>query len=103
MNIERLRYLAAVQRTGSVRQAAASLAVTPGAVSKGLARLEQEAGVPLLVPSGRGVVLTDDGDWLARRAEHLLDDVASIGVDLASRRDREPGLCIAAYDVFATW
>jgi DNA-binding transcriptional LysR family regulator len=103
MDFDRLRYLAALARTGSMRSAAAALGVTPGAVSKGIARLEEESGVALLVPSGRGVVLTDEGAWLARRAEHLVDEYASLGADLSSRRDREPELCIAAYDVFATW
>lgn len=103
MNFERLRYLAAVARTGSVRGAAAALHVTPGAVSKGLARLEQESGTQLLVPAGRGVALTDDGLWLARRAEHLVGEYTALGSDLATRRGREPELCMATYDVFAAW
>lgn len=103
MNFERLRYLAAVARTGTVRGAAASLQVTPGAVSKGLARLEEECGVRLLAPDGRGVRLTDDGQWLASRAEHLVGEFASLSSDLASRRTRDPGVCLATHDVFATW
>jgi DNA-binding transcriptional LysR family regulator len=100
MNFERLRYLAAVARTGSVRAAAAQLNVTPGAVSKGLARLEQEAGVPLLVPLGRGVELTDEGRWLAGRADHLVGEFASLASDLSDRQGRTTELCIATYDVF---
>lgn len=103
MDFDRLRYLAAVARTGSVRAAAGALGVTPGAVSKGIARLEEEAGVQLLTPRGRGVALTDEGEWLARRAEHLVAEHASLGNDLAARRSREPELCCATYDVFATW
>lgn len=101
MDFDRLRYLAALDRTGSMRRAAAALAVSPGAVSKGIARLEEEAGVPLLVPDGRGVVLTEEGRWLASRAQHLVGEFASLGADLATRRSREPSLCIATYDVFA--
>lgn len=103
MNFERLRYLAAVGRTGSVRGAAEALHVTPGAVSKGLARLEEETGTRLLVPDGRGVQLTDDGRWLAQRAEHLVGEFSSLGSDLASRRGRNPELCVATYDVFSAW
>lgn len=103
MNFDRLRYLAAVARTGSVRGAALALHVTPGAVSKGLARLEQELGSPVLVQVGRGVELTDDGRWLAQRAEHLVGEFASIGSDLERRRGRVAELCVATYDAFAAW
>ncbi|MCW2973399.1 MAG: hypothetical protein JWN72_1672 [Thermoleophilia bacterium] len=103
MDFDRLRYLAAVARTGSMRSAAVALGVTPGAVSKGIARLEQESGVTLLVASGRGVALTDEGSWLAQRAEHLVGEHASLTTDLAQRTARQPELCVAAYDVFATW
>ena len=103
MNFDRLRYLAAVARTGSVRGAATSLHVTPGAVSKGLARLEQDVGAPLLVQVGRGVELTDDGRWLAQRAEHLVGEFSSIGADLERRHGRVSELCVATYDAFASW
>src|SRR4051812_29398620 len=103
MEFDRLRYLAAVARTGTMRGAADALSVTPGAVSKAIARLEEESGVALLVPSGRGVVLTDEGTWLASRAEQLLGEFAALGSDLAARKARDPGICAATYDVFATW
>lgn len=103
MDFDRLRYLVAVARTGSVRGAANALSVTPGAVSKGLARLEQESGVQLLRPAGRGVELTDEGRWLADRADYLVGEYASISSDLASRSGRAASLCVATHDVFATW
>jgi DNA-binding transcriptional LysR family regulator len=103
MNFDRLRYLAAVARTGSVRGAAVALHVTPGAVSKALARLEEEVGSPVLVQVGRGVELTDEGRWLAQRAEHLVGEFASIGADLERRRGRVAEMCLATYDAFAAW
>lgn len=103
MDFERLRYLAALSRSGSVRSAAAALHVTPGAVSKGIAKLEDEVGTALIAHSGRGVVLTQDGTWLARRAEHLVGEHASLRTDLASRKAREAGLGVATYDVFVEW
>lgn len=102
MDFDRLRVLTAVARTGSVRAAAAALHVTPGAVSKAIVRLEQETGVKVLVREGRGIRLTDEGAWLARRAQHLVGEHASLAHDLATRRFRSTELCIATYDVFAT-
>ncbi|MCW2961602.1 MAG: hypothetical protein JWM90_1989 [Thermoleophilia bacterium] len=103
MDFDRLRYLTAVARAGSVRGAAAALQVSPGAVSKAIARLEQESGTQLIVPQGRGIALTDDGSWLARRAESLMAEHAALGSDLAARSGREADMCLATYDVFATW
>jgi DNA-binding transcriptional LysR family regulator len=103
MEFDRLRYLAAVARTGSMRSAAEALHVTPGAISKALARLEQEAGVELFMPDGRGVRLTQEGEWLATRAQHLVGEHAALGHDLETRRYRTTELCIATYDAFAEW
>lgn len=100
MDFERLRYLAALGRSGSVRGAAAALHVTPGAVSKAISRLEEEVGSPLVAASGRGVMLTPDGAWLARRAEHLVGEHAALRDDLESRQSRDTGICIASYDTF---
>lgn len=101
MYFDRLRVLTAVARTGSVRAAAAALHVTPGAVSKAIGRLEQETGVQILVPEGHGIRLSEKGAWLARRAQHLVGEHASLAHDLATRRFRSSELCIATYDAFA--
>lgn len=103
MDLERLRYLAAVARTGSVRAAATALSVSPGAVSKGITKLEEETGDQLVRPRGRGIELTDSGRWLAQRAAYLLDEHASIAADLRSRRASTSSFCTATYDVFASW
>jgi DNA-binding transcriptional LysR family regulator len=103
VEFDRLRYLAEVARTGSMRAAARSLHVTPGAISKALARLEEETGLTLLAPDGRGVRLTHEGEWLARRAQHLVGEHAALGHDLATRQHRATSLCIATYDAFAEW
>jgi DNA-binding transcriptional LysR family regulator len=103
MEFDRLRYLATLARTGSMRAAAEALHVTPGAISKALARLEEETGLTLVAPDGRGVRLTHEGEWLARRAQHLVGEHAALGHDLATRQHRTQGLCIATYDAFAEW
>ena len=100
MNYDRLRYLVTVARTGGVRDAAAALNVTPGAVSKGLARLEEEAGVRLIAPEGRGIKLTDEGRWLAKRAEFVVGELDVMRSDLIDRSRRDAELCIATYDAF---
>jgi LysR family transcriptional regulator for bpeEF and oprC len=56
----------------SFRRAAERLGVTPAAVSKAVAKLEDELGVRLLDRTSRSVALTAEGEaWLARCREAL--------------------------------
>ena len=56
-----LQAFEAVARCGSVSEAAVELAVTPGAISQQVKKLEGSLGVRLLERSGRGVELTSWG------------------------------------------
>lgn len=82
MDLTRLRVLAAVARTGSVTAAARELHYAQPSVSHHLARLEAEAGVPLLERAGRGVRLTEAGRLLAGRAEEIVGRVDSARAEL---------------------
>lgn len=65
-----LRAFEAVARLGSVRQAAAELNVTPGAVSQQVKALEAEIGRPLVQRQGTGIVLT-------RMGQEVKDDLTA--------------------------
>ncbi|MFE6686916.1 LysR family transcriptional regulator [Streptomyces sp. NPDC057743] len=82
-SIDRLRALAAVAAQGTIAQAARALHMTPSGVSQQLAKLEREAGHPLLQPHGRSVRLTHAGRVLATHADRLLDQLAAAQADLA--------------------
>ncbi|MBK1838454.1 LysR family transcriptional regulator [Azospirillum sp. YIM B02556] len=56
---KQLSYFMAVLRTGSIRAAAEAGNVEPSVVSRQIASLEAELGVPLLERRGRGVVPTE--------------------------------------------
>ncbi|MFC0849589.1 LysR family transcriptional regulator [Streptomyces noboritoensis] len=91
LNLERLRTLDAVARHGSVGGAADNLHVTTSAVSQQLAKLEREAGQPLLAKNGRGVRLTDAGRLLAEHAARILSQVQVAQADLEAQRGRVVG------------
>jgi DNA-binding transcriptional LysR family regulator len=59
-----LRYFRAVAEHGSVRHAAERLFVAQSAVSRQIALLEEELGVPLFERRARGMALTDAGRLL---------------------------------------
>lgn len=90
-SIDRLRALAAVATHGSIARAAEALRMTPSGVSQQLAKLEREAGRPLLTPYGRSVRLTHAGQVLADHADRLLAQLAAAERDLADLDDEVLG------------
>lgn len=104
MDATRLRYFSAVARTGSLREAADLLRLSPAALSKAVKALEAELGVRLVVPSGRGLAITDAGRRLASRAERLLEEMEGLSEELRSRA-AEPAvpLRLGSFEVFTTY
>ncbi|TDC79063.1 LysR family transcriptional regulator [Actinomadura sp. 7K507] len=72
LDLHRGRILREVARLGSMTAAARSLAYTQPAVSHHIARLEAEAGTPLVVRHGRGVRLTEAGRVLVEHVEDVM-------------------------------
>ncbi|MEU9012457.1 LysR family transcriptional regulator [Streptomyces sp. NPDC048479] len=79
----RLAALVAVAEAGSITRAAARLGYTAPALSQQLAKLEREAGAPLLVRHHRGARLTAAGELLAARARRVLDEMDRARHELA--------------------
>ncbi|MEZ4230207.1 MAG: LysR substrate-binding domain-containing protein [Polyangiaceae bacterium] len=66
-----------VSELRSFRRAAVALGVTPAAVSKAIAALEEQAGVSLLDRTSRGVALTDPGARLLPYCKQALEALTS--------------------------
>lgn len=77
MELQQLRYLRSVVRTGSVTAAAEAEFVAQPSISKQLRQLERELGIPLLHRVGRGVEPTEAAIALAELTDRILDDLAS--------------------------
>lgn len=82
-NIERLSALVAVVEHGTIADAARARHVTASGLSQQLAKLEREAGQPLLEPHGRTVRPTHAGRVLAEHAGRVLAQLAEARGDLA--------------------
>ncbi len=72
------RYLVAITRHRTWAEAAASLGVTPSALSQGIAELERRLGVPLFVADGRRRVAHEHTARLAECAERVLADLDQV-------------------------
>lgn len=80
MEFDQLRNFLKVAEKGNFTHAAAETGLSQPALSRSIARLEEELGRPLFERQSRKVVLTDAGKLLQGRATqilHLLDDTKS--------------------------
>ena len=87
IDLNRLLVLHAVLTERSVTRAAATLHVTPSAISNALARLRSTFDDPLLVRSGRGLVPTPRA---AALAPQLADAIAAMARVVESQSSFEP-------------
>jgi DNA-binding transcriptional LysR family regulator len=97
MNLTRLQTFVEVVRRGTFAGAADALSFTPSAVSQQMAKLEAEAGAPLLLREGSGVELTEAGRVLHEHAVEIVRAVhrARLGL-IALQAEQVKRLRIAA-------
>ncbi|MCW0197821.1 LysR substrate-binding domain-containing protein [Sphingopyxis sp.] len=82
----------AVASGGSLAAAAKALRLTPSAVSRSIARLEQRLGVALMRRTTRSLALTTEGQVYRERMSVLLADMASVEAGLGQEAQGPRGL-----------
>jgi DNA-binding transcriptional LysR family regulator len=83
-SLDDLRAFETVARLGSVRAAAAELALTHGAVSRRVSKLARDIGLSLLEADGRGIRLTPEGEKLAEATGRAFGLVTSALTEIRS-------------------
>jgi DNA-binding transcriptional LysR family regulator len=91
LRLRDLHSLLVVLEAGSMARAATRLGLTQPAISKAMAEMEAELGVPLLERDARGVRPTAFGTAIAARARAMLDELAQGARDLAHLADPAAG------------
>ena len=71
MNYNKLRYFYEASRTLNLTRAAENLYISQPALSKHIADIEQDVGIPLFVRTNRNLVLTRGGQALAKECEKI--------------------------------
>jgi DNA-binding transcriptional LysR family regulator len=84
LDLTSLRYFVAVCESGNITRAAEREHLVASAISKRLAQLEQDLGVPLLQRQRRGVAPTPAGEALLEHARSMLAASLRIAQDVAS-------------------
>lgn len=103
MDMNRLRYFCTVAQTGSMARAAEFLGLSPAALSKAMGIFENELGLKLMRPSGRGIVITQEGLKLAERGQHLLNEFAQLPQFAKGISSNHQQLRLGSFEVFTTY
>ena len=103
MDIEHLRQLDAIDRTGTISAAAARLNISQPALSRSIQRLEAELGQPLIDRSGRHSQLNEAGRIALDYARQILRDERLMREALNAYARRESVLSVATVAPAPLW
>ena len=94
MDIRHLRYFIAISEERSLSAASHRLGVAQPSLSQHVIRLEEELGLPLVVRSSRGIVLTEDGRRLEQYARSICQQMDACIEDMRSTGQKIAGSVI---------
>ncbi len=92
MHLDGIEFLTTTVEAGSFAAAARRLGVTPSAVSRRVAQLERELGVPLLARTTRSLRLTHDGEAFYQRCVRVLSELREAKEAIARATKKPAGL-----------
>ena len=97
MDLRQLRYFVAIAERGSFTAAAQAMHVAQSALSRHMQLLERRLGGPLFDRGPRGVVVSEAGKVLLRRARFILDEIEGTRLEvLAHNRELRGSVRLAA-------
>ena len=84
MNLKQLQYFVMVAKAGGFSQASESAHLAQSALSRHVRLLEEELNTRLFDRTGRGVTLTEQGEYLLQQARSILEQVLHVERSLQS-------------------
>ena len=91
MDWDKLRIFNAAAEAGSFTHAGDTLNLSQSAVSRQVSALEQELGVPLFHRHARGLILTEQGELLARTAKDVMMKLEQTRAKLVDSKGKPSG------------
>ncbi len=98
MDTNRIRYFLSLANTGSLTKAAELHLISPAAFSKAMKVFEAEVGETLILPHGRGLILSDYARSLVPELIEIIRRIDGI----KEKRTDTTTLKIATFEVFST-
>jgi DNA-binding transcriptional LysR family regulator len=89
---QQLEYFQTVARLQHMTKAAEQLAISQPALSRSIARLEAELGVPLFERQGRSIILNHYGQLFLKRANRIIKEMQEGKKELKDLLDPEHGV-----------
>lgn len=78
MNLDQLKYVAEVAKTGSLSAASKELFITQSAISQSISHLEKELGAKIFIRSRNGAVPTEFGKSMIQKSLEILEKMEII-------------------------
>jgi DNA-binding transcriptional LysR family regulator len=104
MEITRLRQFCAIYQTSNLRKAAELLGISPGSLSKSMRQLQESMKCTLIIPSGRGIVITDKGKQLYVNAQRVISEYQMMQQNMGSEQlEPVPTVRLASFELFTTY
>lgn len=103
MELRHLRYFVTIAEEQNFRRAAERLHVSQSPLSRQMQDLEEELGVDLFEPNGRGIMLTAAGKVFAERARGLLASVESAVEEVRGVAEGRLGTASIGFEQGATF
>lgn len=102
MEINKLKLLCSTVKLQNLRKAAELHKLSPGGASKALKQLEEELGVRLFMPSGRGIVPTEECRRASARLEGILLDYSTLKEELRTKAKSSRPIRLGSFEVFTS-
>lgn len=99
MDTNRIRYFLSLAQTGNLSRAADLHHISAAAFSKAMKIFEEEVGEKLILPHGRGLILTD---YARSIVPELIEIISRIDGIREKKKAEENILRIATFEVFST-
>lgn len=87
MEMNELKYFLAVSETENVNEAARKISISPGSISKAIAKLENEMGVKLFERVGRNIKITTLGRDLQKKASQIIHLEESTRLEIGGKTE----------------
>ncbi len=88
MTLDQLRYFESAARLSHIGKAAAKEHISQPSLSIAIKKLEQELGVPLFAPNGRGIIVTEQGKEFLPYVQNILTQVQQATEQMQGVKDR---------------
>ena len=75
MNIQALRYIIAIEHTGSINKASQMLYVSQSSLSRAIKEIESSIGITLFHRTNKGVTATHDGQQFINQSKRIIQEI----------------------------